>query len=116
MTSLRVVRPRPPFTCRFVHVHATCGVVHHGPMPETTRRLNVTLDPTYAAKLANLSERTHINEGTLAQSLLSQALNKLTPIRATQLPSWMACRGALERAHKGLADARAGRTTALDDL
>ena len=85
-------------------------------MPETTRRLNVTLDATYAAKLAKLAERTHVNEGTLARSLLSHALDEADPDPRHVAALLDGLPGALERAHEGLADARAGRTTALDDL
>ncbi|MEP7105232.1 MAG: hypothetical protein ABI838_05250 [Chloroflexota bacterium] len=81
-----------------------------------TRRLNVTLDPTYAAKLAELAEPTHINEGTLARSLLSQALDEADPDprHVAALPDGLP--GALERAHLGLEDAKTGRAITLDDL
>ena len=39
-------------------------------------RLNVTLDEEYATKLARLAERVHMQEGTLARSLLSQAIDQ----------------------------------------
>jgi hypothetical protein len=42
-------------------------------------RVNVTLDGEHAAKLASLAERTHVQEGTLARSLLSQALDEADP-------------------------------------
>jgi hypothetical protein len=85
-------------------------------MPDTNRRLNVTLDHAYAAKLATLAERTHVNEGTLARSLLSQALDEADtdPRHAAALLDGLP--GALERAQQGLEDARAGRTISLDDL
>jgi hypothetical protein len=41
--------------------------------------LNVTLDPEHAARLARLAERTHVQEGTLARSLLSLAIEKADP-------------------------------------
>ena len=80
------------------------------------RRLNVTLDPAYAAKLASLAERTHINEGTLARSLLSQALDESDPDPRHVAALLDGLPGALERARQGAEDARAGRTLALDDL
>jgi hypothetical protein len=85
-------------------------------MPEMTRRLNVTLDPAYAAKLAKMAERTHVNEGTLARSLLSQALDEADPDprHITELLDGLP--GALERAQEGREDAKAGRTINLDDL
>ena len=81
-----------------------------------SRRLNVTLDPAYAAKLAKLAERTHVNEGTLARSLLSQALDEADPDPRQIAALLDGVPGALERARQGLDDARAGRTIALDDL
>ena len=85
-------------------------------MPDTNRRLNVTLDHAYAAKLAKLAERTHVNEGTLARSLLSQALDEADPDPRHIAELLDGLPGALERAHQGLEDTRAGRTIALDDL
>ncbi len=85
-------------------------------MPETTRRLNVTLDPAYAAKLAKMAERTHVNEGTLARSLLSQALDDADPDPRHISDLLDGLPGAWERAQKGLDDANSGRTIDLDDL
>ncbi len=85
-------------------------------VPQSARRLNVTLDPAYAAKLAKLAERTHVNEGTLARSLLTQALDEADPDPRHVAALLDGLPGALERAHQGLEDARAGRTVALDDL
>src|SRR3954454_8832945 len=48
-------------------------------MAERNRRINVTLEPDYAQKLASLAERTHVQEGTLARSLLSSALDEADP-------------------------------------
>jgi predicted transcriptional regulator len=85
-------------------------------MAGPTRRLNVTLDPAYAAKLANLAERTHVNEGTLARSLLSQALDDADPDPRQVVALLDGLPGALERARQGLDEARTGRTIPLDDL
>jgi predicted transcriptional regulator len=85
-------------------------------VPATSRRLNVTLDPAYAAKLAKLAERTHVNEGTLARSLLSQALDEADPDPRHVAALLDALPGAWERANQGLKDAKAGRTVNLDDL
>jgi hypothetical protein len=85
-------------------------------MPDTSRRLNVTLDQTYAAKLARLAERTHVNEGTLARSLLSQALDEADPDPRHAAALLDGLPGAFERAQQGLADANAGRTMSLEDL
>ncbi|HUZ88434.1 MAG TPA: hypothetical protein VMU49_01250 [Candidatus Acidoferrales bacterium] len=85
-------------------------------MPATSRRLNVTLDQTYAAKLAKLAERTHVNEGTLARSLLSQALDEADPDPRHAAALLDGLPGAFERAQQGLADSNAGRTMSLEDL
>jgi predicted transcriptional regulator len=85
-------------------------------MPVTSRRLNVTLDSAYAAKLAKLAERTHVNEGTLARSLLSQALDEADPDPRHVAALLDALPRAWQRANQGLKDARAGRTVNLDDL
>jgi len=80
------------------------------------RRFNVTLDAERAAKLAQLAERTHINEGSLARSLLSQALDDsgADPRHVVALLDGIP--GAFERAEQGLKQARAGRTIELDEL
>ena len=85
-------------------------------MPEKNRRLNVTLDQAYAAKLAKLAQRTHVNEGTLARSLLSQALDEADPDPRHAAALLDGLPGAFEQAQRGLADAKAGRTINLDDL
>jgi len=85
-------------------------------MADTSKRLNVTLDPAYAAKLARLARRTHVNEGTLARSLLSQALDDADPDPRQVAALLDGLPGALERAQVGLEDAQAGRTIKLDDL
>lgn len=90
--------------------------MYHEQVPESARRLNVTLDPIYAAKLANLARRTHVNEGTLARSLLSLALDDADPDPRNVAALLDGLPGALERAREGLKDARAGRTIDLDDL
>ena len=38
--------------------------------------MNVTLDPEHDAKLTQLAERTHLEKGTLARSLLLQAIDE----------------------------------------
>jgi len=48
-------------------------------MAASAKRINVTLDDGHAAKLARLAERTHVQEGTLARSLLSTALDDADP-------------------------------------
>lgn len=85
-------------------------------MARATGRLNVTLDDEYAAKLAKLAERTHVQEGTLARSLLSHAIDEadVDPSNVVELLDGIS--GAFERAQLGLEHARSGQTIALDEL
>lgn len=85
-------------------------------VPGASRRLNVMLDPAYAAKLAKLAERTHVNEGTLARLLLTQALDQADPHPRDVAALLDGLAGALGLANQGLKDARAGRTVKLDDI
>jgi hypothetical protein len=82
----------------------------------SSQRLNITLDEERAAKLARLAERIHVNEGTLARSLLSSAIDDSDPDADTVTAVLDGVDGAWERAQLGLAQASAGDTTALDEL
>lgn len=79
-------------------------------------RVNITLDAAYAVKLRRLAERTHPNEGTLARSLLSTALDEADrdPRHIAELLDGIP--GAFERAQLGLGQARSGLGTPLEDL
>jgi predicted transcriptional regulator len=79
-------------------------------------RLNVTLDEEYATKLARLAERVHMQEGTLARSLLSQAIDQADVDPGNVVRILDGISGAFDRAQLGLEQARTGRTTGLDDL
>jgi hypothetical protein len=79
-------------------------------------RVNVTLDEIHALKLRRLAERTHTNEGTLARSLLSTALDEADPDARNVTELLDGIPGALERAQLGLEQARAGLGTPLEDL
>ncbi|MEO8291734.1 MAG: hypothetical protein ABI635_01235 [Actinomycetota bacterium] len=85
-------------------------------MGEPTGRLNVTLDGEYAEKLARLAERTHLQEGTLARSLLSHAIDEadVDPRDVVQILDGI--NGAFERAQLGRRQAGAGETIPLDEL
>ncbi len=48
-------------------------------MVAAAKRINVTLDDEHADKLARLAARTHMQEGTLARSLLATALDDVDP-------------------------------------
>ena len=85
-------------------------------MAASARRINVTLDDEHARKLAKLAERTHMQEGTLARSLLSTALDDADP-DATRITEILdAIPGAWDRTQEGLAQAARGEGTPLDQL
>jgi predicted transcriptional regulator len=86
-------------------------------MPERrSNRVNVLLDDEHAAKLHGLADRTYVNAGTLARSLLSAALDRADPDAADVTALLDTIPGAYERAQVGLLDARAGRVVRLDEL
>lgn len=79
-------------------------------------RINVSLDPEYAEKLAILAERAHLQEGTLARSLLSQAIDASDIDADTVVEILDGIPGAFERAELGLEQIRAGHGVPLDQL
>lgn len=90
--------------------------MHTSAVARSTHRLNITLDGEHAAKLARLAERTHAQEGTLARSLLSNALDEADPDARNVAELLDGIAGAYERAQVGLEQARSGQTQALDEL
>jgi len=62
-------------------------------------RLNVTLPEEQAAKLARMAERMHLQPGTLAESLLAQAIDDADPDAARIIPRVAA---RLDRQHGAL--------------
>ena len=85
-------------------------------MAGESTRLNVTLDAEHAARLARLAEQTHTQEGTLARSLLSRAIDEADVSARHVVELLDAIPGAYDRAQLGLAQARSGQTTPLGDL
>jgi hypothetical protein len=85
-------------------------------MAANPKRVNVTLDEEHADKLIRLAERTHIQEGTLARSLLSAALDDADPDAARITEILDAIPGAWQRTQEGLAQAARGEGTRLDEL
>jgi hypothetical protein len=80
------------------------------------KRLKITLDPERAAKLTLLAGRAHTQEGPLARSLLSQAIDEADADARRIVELLDGIPGAFERAHVGLDQARAGKTIAADEL
>lgn len=83
---------------------------------QRSNRVNVLLDDEHAAKLYGLADRTYVNAGTLARSLLSTALDQADPDSASVTALLDAIPGAYDRAQQGLADVRADRVVSLDEL
>jgi hypothetical protein len=79
-------------------------------------RVNITLDDVEAAKLTRLAERMHVQPGTVARSLLAQALDEADPDPRNIVELLDGFPGVHERAQLGLRQARAGQTVSLDQL
>ena len=79
-------------------------------------RFNVVLDAKHAAKLHSLADRTYVNPGTLARSLLSTALDQAMPDPETVTALLDAIPGAYENALEGRRAVKAGRVVRLEDL
>ena len=79
-------------------------------MAGETVRLNVTLTPEIGEKLARIAKRMRMREGTIASSLLSQAIDEADPDAAHIVALLDGIPGAWDRIDAGVADARAGRT------
>ena len=80
------------------------------------QRLNITLDDEHAGKLARLAARVHVNEGTLARSLLASAIDDADPEADTVVSVLDGIDDAWERAQLARQQAAAGDTIALEDL
>jgi ribbon-helix-helix CopG family protein len=84
--------------------------------PPLVERVNITLDDEYAEKLARLAERTHVQPGTVARSLLSSALDEADADPRNLVELLDGIPGAYDRAQIGRAQAEAGDTVPLDEL
>jgi predicted transcriptional regulator len=78
-------------------------------MADESVRFNVTLPAEQGAKLMRLAERAHTREGTLASSLLSQAIDGADPNAGSIVELLDRIPGAWDRVDAGLEDAKAGR-------
>jgi hypothetical protein len=78
--------------------------------------LNVTLDAEHAERLASLAERIHVQEGTLARSLLTKALEDVDPDPVHVVALLDGIPGAFDRAMLGLERSREGHTIPVDNL
>lgn len=82
----------------------------------TTRRINVTLDEEHAQRLAFLAERANLQEGTMARSLLSRAIDSvdLDPDSISSILDRVD--GAFDRVQAASRQIRNGESIPLDDL
>ncbi len=85
-------------------------------MATESYRLNVTLDGEYGARLTRLAERARVQEGTLARSLLSEAIDLADPNATNIVQLLDSIDGAWDRIERGRRQAAAGETIPLDDL
>lgn len=99
---------------RRASLHGACQRVLA--FPRVSSRVNVTLDDEHAEKLRRLAERTHTNEGTIARSLLSSALDEVDPDPRNVTELLDGIDGAFERARRGHEQGLAGEGIALEDL
>lgn len=83
---------------------------------ERSNRFNLQLDDEHATKLHRIAERTYVQPGTIARSLLSTALDQVDPDATTITALLDAIPGAWARVQQGMADLEAGRVVGLDDL
>lgn len=82
----------------------------------TSTRLNVTLDEAASERLAAMARRMHVNEGTLARSLLMTAIDEADPDPGNIVALLDGIDGAWEDAQVGWRQAQDGETVPLDDL
>lgn len=83
---------------------------------QRTNRFNVLLDDEHAAKLYSLADRTYVNAGTIARSLLSTALDQADPDPKSVTALLDAIPGADESALEGRRALRDGHVVPLEDL
>lgn len=83
---------------------------------QDSTRLNLTLAPEQAAKLSRMAEQAYMQEGTLARSLLSRAIDEAEVDGRSMTDLLNGIPGALDRARLGREQARAGDTISLDEL
>ena len=86
------------------------------PRESNVNRVNVTLDDVHAEKLRLLAARVHVNEGTIARSLLTTALDEADPDPRNVTDLLNGIPGAFERAEEGLVQIRDGKGKDLREL
>lgn len=85
-------------------------------MATEQKRINITLDSEQWIKLSRMAERSHLQEGTLARSLLSVAIDAANPEESHVHLLLSSIPGALARAQAGSAEARTGKGVPIEDI
>jgi DNA-binding ferritin-like protein len=80
------------------------------------KRVNVTLEAEYAAKLDRLAERVHVPSGTLAKSLLATAIDEADPDPRSVTELLESVPGLSERILKSEGEVESGEFFELADL
>lgn len=83
---------------------------------EPARHIDLALEPAYARKLADLAERTHVEEEQLAAFLLAGALNEADPDDVFLTEILDGIPGAWERAQVSIEQAKRGETVPLSEF
>lgn len=78
-------------------------------------RVNVTLDPEYAEKLRRMAEQSYMQEGTLARSLLSRAIDEADFDAESMADLLNRIPGAVERLELAREQLRRGETIDIED-
>jgi hypothetical protein len=105
------------FPCTICHRSAqNVHLAQEDGMADGGTRFNMQLDEHRASKLRALAERTHVNPGRLARSLLSMALDEVDPDPSSIVAVLDSIPGAIERANQGLREIRAGEGAPLDEF
>lgn len=82
----------------------------------SAKRVNITLDGEYAAKLSRLAERAHVSDGTLARSMLSAALDDADPDPDSVTAILEGIPGSLERIERREGEVARGEYVDLDEI
>lgn len=86
------------------------------PLTVSSTRLNVTLDEEHARRLSHMASRMHMNEGTLARSLLSTAIDA-ADLDADHVVAMLdGIDGAWTAAQEGWRQAQQGDVVPLDQI
>jgi hypothetical protein len=79
-------------------------------------RVNVTLDAEYGEKLRRMAERAYVQEGTMARSLLSRAIDEADIDPESMVDLLGRIPGAVERLERAREQLARGEVVELEDL